>query len=426
MSTLPRLPAKFRGLTNGNGVPILSTSQLANKSPYFQSSRQTNSSLSSPNNSAHSHKSTSVNHQLQGIRDAALKKYEAYNSQLRQMERNFQLDIKKSEQQSTRNLSKLIDLISSLSSEMFQLNNQSNLLKNKIDFLRNKLIETQSSGTETFLSPLKNGFDAFGQEFEEALRNINTLFSNLDNRVKMVQKDFDITKFINSEITNINELITDLQKGLQDNSSQLLYIHDELDETLNCQQVNTTKRLQDRMSTLRSRIDNLEQDAFQSLNKSQNVIADSQTAQYEMRELFNNSMNVITSSFKSKISESKKSLFDLQQTRFEQIDTIHSRLSKTSESIAKMRKKKLKNVSQNQSSKNQSLQPEIDKLTKKVEDLENQLNRKMTSRKSQTKGSDSKSKKNKNAPNKGVRIFYNIQENNNIEIIIVDEDGNVI
>ncbi|KAK8838204.1 hypothetical protein M9Y10_035624 [Tritrichomonas musculus] len=426
MSTLPRLPAKFRGLTNGNGVPILSTSQLANKSPYFQSSRQTNSSLSSPNNSAHSHKSTSVNHQLQGIRDAALKKYEAYNSQLRQMERNFQLDIKKSEQQSTRNLSKLIDLISSLSSEMFQLNNQSNLLKNKIDFLRNKLIETQSSGTETFLSPLKNGFDAFGQEFEEALRNINTLFSNLDNRVKMVQKDFDIIKFINSEITNINELITDLQKGLQDNSSQLLYIRDELDETLNCQQVNTTKRLQDRMSTLRSRIDNLEQDAFQSLNKSQNVIADSQTAQYEMRELFNNSMNVITSSFKSKINESKKSLFDLQQTRFEQIDTIHSRLSKTSESIAKMRKKKLKNVSQNQSSKNQSLQPEIDKLTKKVEDLENQLNRKMTSRKSQTKKSDSKSKKNKNAPNKGVRIFYNIQENNNIEIIIVDEDGNVI
>ena len=185
MSTLPRLPAKFRGLTNGNGVPILSTSQLANKSPYFQSSRQTNSSLSSPNNSAHSHKSTSVNHQLQGIRDAALKKYEAYNSQLRQMERNFQLDIKKSEQQSTRNLSKLIDLISSLSSEMFQLNNQSNLLKNKIDFLRNKLIETQSSGTETFLSPLKNGFDAFGQEFEEALRNINTLFSNLDNRFEI-------------------------------------------------------------------------------------------------------------------------------------------------------------------------------------------------------------------------------------------------
>ena len=242
----------------------------------------------------------------------------------------------------------------------------------------------------------------------------------------MVQKDFDIIKFINSEITNINELITDLQKGLQDNSSQLLYIRDELDETLNCQQVNTTKRLQDRMSTLRSRIDNLEQDAFQSLNKSQNVIADSQTAQYEMRELFNNSMNVITSSFKSKINESKKSLFDLQQTRFEQIDTIHSRLSKTSESIAKMRKKKLKNVSQNQSSKNQSLQPEIDKLTKKVEDLENQLNRKMTSRKSQTKKSDSKSKKNKNAPNKGVRIFYNIQENNNIEIIIVDEDGNVI
>lgn len=415
MSTLPRLPAKYRGFVNGTGVPF--TSQLGNKS-YYQTARPSNSALSptiNNNSTLLAHKALSVNYQLQGIRDAALKKYEAYNSQLRQMERNFQNEIKRSEQQSTRSLSKLVDLISSLSSEVAQLNNQSNLLKNKIDLLRNKQIETQSTGIETMLSPLKNGFDAFGREFDEALQNINTLFSNLTTRVKNVQSEFDSAKSINSEIKNIDKLINDLQKGLQNNSAQLISVQDEFDNAINSSRANVTKQIQDQMTSLRARIDNLEQSSLQSLSKSQNVISDTQTSQYEIREMFNNSMNIISSSFKSKISDSKKQIFDLQQSRFEQIDAIRSRISKTNESITKMRKNKLKNAIDDNNSNKQSLQPEIEKLSEKVEELENKLNKKL----------EDKSKQNdKKSP--CVRIFYNIDDDANVNVIFVDQEGNVI
>lgn len=419
MSTLPRLPAKFRGFGNGSGAGF--TSQLGNKT-YFQPTRTTNSSLSPTSNSVlHSRKPTSVNYQLQGIRDAALKKYEAYNSQLRQMERNFQLEIKRAEQQSTRSLTKILDLISSYSSEITQLNNQSELLKKKIDTLRNRQFEIQSSGIGTMLSPLKNGFDAFEHEFDEALQNINTLFSNLTSRVKTVQKDFDSTKSINQEISNIDEQIKVLQKGLQNNSTQLFCIQEEFENNINCQRTDITKLIQDQMAALRARVENLEQSSYQSLNKSQSVIGDTQTSQYEMREMFTNSMNIITGSFKSKINDSKRLLFDLQQSRFEQIDAIRSRLSKTNDSITKMRKKKLKNAIENQPIDHKSLQPEIDKLTKKVEELECQLNKKLTDK----NGNQNETKQNKSVPKNGVRLFYNI-DGDDVKVIIVDQYGNVL
>lgn len=418
MSTLPRLPAKYRGFANGTGFP-----QLGSKT-HFQPPRQANSALSPTTSSVtHTRQPTSVNYQLQGIRDIALKKYEAYNSQLRQMERNFQLEIKRSDQQTTRNLSKIVDLISSLQSEMSQLNNQSNLLKNKIDVLKNKQIETQTTGVETMLSPLKNGFDAFGREFECALKNINTLFSNLASRVKHVQQDFNSTKSINSEVTEINELIKNLQKSLQNNSTQLVSIQKEFDNTINIQKENVTKKIQDKMSALHSRIENLEQCSFQILNKSQNVISDMQASQYDMRGLFNSSMNITANSFKSKLNDSKRSLFELQQNRFEQIDAVRSRLSNTSDSISKMRKQKLRNVIDDQSSNRHSLKPEIERLTKKVEELESQLDQKLGVNKSDKK--NIKAKKNRSDQKKGVKLFYNL-DGGDVKVIIVDENGNVI
>ena len=89
-----------------------------------------------------------------------------------------------------------------------------------------------------------------------------------------------------------------------------------------------------------------------------------------------------------------------------------------------MRKKKLKSVTNNTTSEDDLLQPEIDRLTKKVEELELQLNQKLSLKNGADSNSAVKSTKEKQASKDGVRIFYNIQENG-VNIIIVDQDGNV-
>ncbi|OHT13380.1 hypothetical protein TRFO_16473 [Tritrichomonas foetus] len=436
MTTLPRLPAKFRGLAAGANSSLFSPSQNIPKPSHFQTAPQsiTVSSPTSKSNTVNFPRtSASANYQLQGIRDAALKKYEAYNSQLRQMDRNFHLEVKRAEQQSTRNLSRFADSIASLASEMSQLTNQSNLLKSKIDYLRNKQIETQSTGVTTLLAPLKNGFDAFDREFEGALNNINTLFSNLTARVKTVQKDFSSLQTIQNDVNNLDASFEKLTESVQSNSDHLITTHSELENSVSEQKLKISSRIHEKIGDFRQRIENLEQSSTQSLSKSQNVIAEAQTSQYEMREFFDSSMNNIISSFKSKIGESKKAIFDLQQSRFEQIDSIHSRLSKTSESVAKMRRKKLKDAVANQTTTRQSLQPEIDELKKKVEKLERKLNKKLQAK--GIKNEKNSQKKQKTKPKektenkdtkKGIRMFYNIDDNGKVKVIFVDENGNVI
>ena len=85
-STLPRLPAKYRGF--GSTTPMnpidrkythAQTQQISNK--VFQPSKIV--------------KKKSSNLRLQGIKEAAMRKYETYLSQIRQMERTFQLELKK-------------------------------------------------------------------------------------------------------------------------------------------------------------------------------------------------------------------------------------------------------------------------------------------------------------------------------------------
>ena len=431
-TTLPRLPAKFRGLANNiliasgrrsnqrQNYAYKAPQQNANiQSPHSQSSMsyqpKSQISINSQTNPQVERSKSNLNTQLQEIREAALKKYDEYSSKIKQIDKNFNTEIKKANQQTNRNLSKFADTISVLSSDISQVNNQSQLLQNKIEALKKKQNEMQTSGLDNLLQPFKNNFNDFEKEFEDALENIKTLFSKLSIKVKMTLKEYDSIKFMNNDVEILNDSIEKLSKSLNYNSDHLLSVHFELENAIFEQRKSIHEKYQEKIKELSSQVDKIEHNSIQSLSKSQDVVADTQTSQFEMKEMFDASLNNINISFKSKLEDSKRAILDLQQSRFELIDLVHSRLSKTTDSIARIRRKKVKQASSSKVPR-ESLQPMIDELREKVERLEKKLKDKIMEKKFEYKRSTS---------NK-VKLFYNVKEDGSVKIIMVDETGYVI
>lgn len=421
MSTLPKIPNLLRkvGVTSKAAQNIASTTNAVvpppTSSPPVQLPQiQTSSPPPAqplPKTGPSAAQIQSQNVQIQNLRETTLRKYEQYVSQLRQLDRNFSLNMKKIEQANSRAITRVVDSVSSLASEIQQLKNQSTLLQRKLRNISKMQEQTQKEGIASAIRPLSDGFKAFESEFDKAQSNVDKLFLGLESRTGNLLDSYKAISPITKTVNDFQARLSELAQSHQNTVETLNISKAEIRELLDQQRTHVLQQISDKTAALSNRISILEQRAAKALDQSQGVISDSQTAQFEMRKVFDQSLDNSMKSYKQKLEEVRSLISDLAQSRFNQIDDLRNRLATASEELSKAKHKNMKQMVESKTAPRTSLRPEIERLRAKCEELEKQL---------AEKG------KSANKPPREVKMYHQVQNDGTIKYINVLADGTVV
>lgn len=420
MSTLPRLNPGIRMFQHGIGKP-------AGQQPMFsppRSQSQFSPTVPAPSstNTQNTITTSSQNNQIRSIRQVAQKKYEAYVSEIRQIERNLLLLTRKADQESRRAQSRFIDSVSSIYSEVSTLHNQQQMISKKLQGVERALKQTTTIGLKNTLRPLNDGFTSFGQEFDKAMQNVESLFSNLSNRSNTICSDFQKFETTSKDINQIGIKYKEMTQAHNELLQKYESDRTELEDLVRQQRDSTLAKLNNRMKELNLKIDTLEKESITALNQSQDVIAESQNAQYEFRQLFTDTMEKGMNRFKDHLNEVKTAITELNQARFSHLDDVHKRLATATESISKIKGKRMKQMLSEEKKARHSMQPELDKMKQRIEQLEKELQEKKgLAPKKKTRPKKQPGKKSK-LPNL-LNMFYNVQKDGTIKCIFLLQDG---
>ena len=401
MSTLPRLdPNKYRQ----------AASALGGYQPQPMYTKASSSlSQSPPTQMAQTLPSKNTTLVLQGIRESVMRKYDAYKSQIRQLDRNFTLQVRKTDQQTVRTLSKLTDNVSSLNSEMSQLSNQASIISKKLSNLNKSIDNASTTGLQATIRPLSQSFSSFDQDFIQSLSNIDALFSTLSKRTDSVVQDYNDLLPITKSITELDSALKEANAKHEKSLTTLEETRSQLAELMEEQRKSLIQRLTNRIEGLGIKIDVLEKRSATTLQNSQDIVADAQNSQYELRKEFETVTDNVSQSFKSQLEEVKKTAAEMNKNRVHQLEIIRDRLSTAKMSMAKLKRKKMKQeaAQAEEAGPRISLKPEIERLKTKIMNLEQIVKQK----KGLAKPSD-------------VRVFYHVDDIG-IRYIRVQSDGTV-
>ena len=421
MSTLPRLPQMMRKVGAQSQMSRQPPTALPPVNPQPASSLsstfnpQNNTTLvpvqfnsTAPQQSAL--QTQQQNLQIQQLREVTMRKYEQYVSQLRALDRNFTLNMKKIDQNNTRAITRVTDSVSSLYSEMQQLKNQSVLLQRKMKSITKMMDQTLKDGIVRATKPLSDGFKTFGEEFQKAQGNVDTLFFGLENRTATILDTYKDISPITQTVKDVENRIKELIQAHTNTLGALEQGKNEINQMLEQQRNNVLHQINDRTAALNAKINILEQRSAKALDQSQNVINESQTSQFDMRKLFDESLDISMKGYKQKLESVRNSVTDLAQTRFNQIDELRNRMAQASEKLSKAKHKTMKQMVETKTVTRTSLRPEIDKLKQRCDEMEKIL---------QEKGIQKPKKE-------GTRMFYMTLDDGTLKYINVLEDGSVV
>ena len=406
MSTLPKLPHLLK-LSNQ-----YSSSNQQNTNFDHQNVVPYQQQLSGfpPLNSNKQRNSVAFSFEVQNVRELTLRKYESYVSQLRGLDRAFTLAMKRLDQNKTRNLARISDSVSSVVSEVQQLKNQSVILSRKLKNIAKLQEQVGTDGIANALKPLHEGFKGFTTEFEKAQGNVETLFSNLENKVGTCIQSYQNIFPITNNVTDMRSVLDDII-GDHNNTADLFNsAREEIYQLLEEQRIRINGGIRERLLNINSRIEILEQSSGKALEQSQKVISDSQTSQFEMRKVFDKEMETTLSSFKSNLEDIRSLISELAQSRFNQLDTIRQRLAASAEKVAKIKHKNMKQMMSANEKPRISVQSEINELRERISKIEKQL----AERGVQT------------TPRPYARMFYSVNDDGSVSYITVTSDGTVI
>lgn len=406
MSTLPKLQHLFKIPSQYN--PANRTNQNYDQQtvvPYQQQQ------VGFPTlNSNKQRNVVAFNFEVQNIRELTLRKYESYVSQLRNLDRTFTLAMKKFDQNKTRGLARIGDNVSSIMSEVQQLKNQSLLLNRKLKNISKLQEQIGNDGVTNVLRPLQEGFKGFSDDFERVQRNVETLLSNMENRVgtciQTYQSIFPITK----DVVDVRSVLDDLVGDHNNTTDIFSATQEEIEQLLEEQRSRINSGIRERLLNITSRIQILEHSSGEALEQSQRVISDSQTSQFEMRKVFDKEMETSLTSFKSKIENIRNRINELAQSRFNQLDAIRQRLVASAGEVSKLRHKNMKQMMSTNEKPRISIQPEINELKERISKIEKQIAERgiQTSDKPHT------------------RKFYSVNDDGSVSYITVTSDGTVL
>jgi len=390
MTTLPRLPPLFRG---SGASSQQQTAPIKYQTPVVPIGR--NISVFPQNQ----------NIQLQGIKEITLRKYESYVSQIRQLDRNFNLSFRKLDQGTSRTISRLVDTVSALSSEMQQLKNQSTILSRKLKNITQVHSQIVKEGLQSFLKPLDEAFASFGKEFEGSQNNIETLFNSHENKINTVLETYKAIYPITKSIVDVRESVNELIKVHKNAFENFQDAKTEVLISINEKYKSATLEIKSRFQNLASKIQIMEERSSKTFDFTQEYFNDSQAAQLELRTMFNQTIEKTQNEFKERINSLRDNVSSTIQTQYSSIDSIRNMLSQNTEFVNEIKKQKVKEFQNTNSPSRVSLRPDIELLKKKCDELELEYEKMM-----------------QNQPKK-QRIFHQSLPDGSVKTLVINEDG---
>lgn len=420
MATLPRpnsqLPKNFAQFRPQIIYPRPSNSGFLNSNESnFNTFSASSSSLSNRIDNTNNDPDNYIEDQLKITRKGAQQCFDSYMSKIRQVERNITLVKRRMEQKARATTSKTSESISSLYSEILQLNNMHNILKRKIDTVNKTTLKGTQKGLKKATKILDKDFHEFDSDFNESLSNIETLVKNLETKVQSIKKCLSSFNTFPSSVSANEAKIKEINADHNFNVEKLKAIEIELSEdSMNDQNIKL-EQFDQRLKSLKLRIEELQNKTTFAFNQSQTAFVTAQTGTFELRSKFDKKMNKTMENFNTSIDDIKKQIKKLTKNKSKYIDETKDRIKKSKEMISKIQKKKLKKAADLDRNNDFSIKNQIKLMKQKVENMEQILNdRKMNKISSESKNGLKKDNL--------AEIYYNVREDGSVKIMIVVGD----
>jgi hypothetical protein len=388
---------------------------------------------SAVNSTQHQTSSQGQDAVLKSIRDTALTHYQRYQTQIGQVEREFNIAMKKTGRNATKGVSRLGDTLSSLNVEMTQLNNQYAAYSQKLDLIAQRQRDLATSGILNVISPVKADFNSFDEEFGQALTNIDLLIRNWSSKAGTVKTDYLSLKPLAQRLNGLNSSLEGLSGTSRQNSQNLFSAHEELTQTASEVRGALSQQIQDRIRQFQSQIHNVEQRSLAAFQQSQAIIDACLVSQFELRQSFSQTVYRAEARVRSELRLVRKRMRDLSSLRSIQMQGIRDRITGMQMEVARNRRKRLKAslASGIDDPQESPIATELEAMRVKIQELERIVAEKKPppkpkpKSKSKQKPKPTSERKPKPAVKPAVRSFMKVEEDGTVQLILVDADGNV-
>ena len=352
--------------------------------------------------------------EMQNVREFSNKRYDSLLSKIRNIDRNFNLNVKKIEQINFRAKARVTDRVSSISSEIEQLKTQKINVERKMQLILKNQEQTESSGFDTIMKPFKKNFDDFEEEYNKTSSTLNTLIQGLESKTASIVSRYNsyalIPKRISEAESKVNDLIHD--------SSSTRDIYDasvkEVEENIKHQSYYVNEKINEVKSNLENRIRILEKRIESGKTRTENSAGESEDSRFKLKKDFYEKVEHVMKNQQKKINELKSIVTDLSNSRFAQIEEIKARIKESFARLSEVRHTNLKEWSKSTAPKRTSLRPEIDMLKDKCEEYEAILRSKNIDLESANK-----------EPKEDFKLLYRVLDDGSVKLAIRLPDNSV-
>jgi predicted nucleic acid-binding Zn-ribbon protein len=350
---------------------------------------------------------------IEGIRDAAAARFQAYEAQLTQMERAFELESKRSDQQSNRNVARCSDAVGSLASEMSQLTRHVRSISQKLALVRQRQQEVATIGVTRSTAPLRSALHNFEQEYGRASADIDALFKGHTADAATISDQVNSLKGVSKSVAEFEGLVEKLKEAAKQNSLNLFTCREELTAIVHEERTLLMEQLTSRIRSVTSKAQQLQSRVLDAMTISQDVISETEASQADIRNSYSETMGRIRAQFKAQITDVKRKLNELTDFRYSQIVAVRERIAGANDSLRESGQRRMKRAISDAEggSKRSAISEEIealDRICSQVEELiDNVKPQKVRVKK----------------PKPGVRCFYHVEEDGKVKLIWVDENG---
>jgi hypothetical protein len=298
------------------------------------------------------------------------RKYEDYLSRIRELERSLLIDGRRADNEARRFVSQTLGDVSSLHSEIIRLKDQVLYFGRKITTAKRLLCQFRDTGMKPIIDPLQDGFTAFSEDFEKAINTIAGVFSSLNEKVQEILHVWEALRVLPMSVGTYGNSVDLLWSTHQECSRQLQELRTDLTELIEQGSSSITADLKKGTDLLKSRINVLEEQSRRVWSGSQEAISDVHSSEFELRGLFEKSIEVSSMKFRERLNQIRGEIHALRDERFAQMDSIRSQLASGSESIMKQRRRKTERAIERDVPARISRQGEITALGEKLKELE--------------------------------------------------------
>ncbi|KAK8894769.1 hypothetical protein M9Y10_023206 [Tritrichomonas musculus] len=356
-----------------------------------------------------------IDNQIKATRKLAQQSFDSYMSKIRLIERNIANIKRRTEQRTKQTTTKTTESISSLYSEILQLNNTHNLLKRKVDTIQKSIQKNTQDGLNKATKALENDFQSFKLDFDESLSNVEALIKNLESKILLIKKDLSSLHFFQVELLDTNSKINEINVFHNCNIEKMKEIEFDLNEDMNNDQDLRIGQFQLRLENLNLRIESLQQKTQDAFNQSQMACETVQEGNFELRTKFDEQMDKIMENFKSSIKDIKQHILAMNDNKFIGIEKINEHVRKSKELLAMVQKQKIENAVNLNKTDTFSAKEEIKRIKRKVDQMEKKLIDQQNQQINQKSSNDIKSTSTDYLP----KIYFNYEQYGQVKVMIV-------